>query len=491
MSINPYPSCDTSNPAQCAGFNQTCFIVDSGTGNPANYLQFPIGQGIETLPGLITLGDVDVGANIVMTGTPGINYIQFPDGTKQYTAFTGSTTTDNVFTIDGNTLVNPSVYLMNPITLTYPAGTKSFTAYAFSGAGNGTAPVTNTPSPISNGQTLTYTASVTSNSGVGVATGTLPVAVGTSNCCQVVFQPNLLPTINDNTANTFIFACLATLNASTQVATFIPGSGNAANIVEGMAMTFTSRASRYGCPSAIVLTTRVTAGNDLVWNYVQGSQSSYYVNKTGLSGDVETNTNRVKVTVTIAGNILTVNSTQQGTLQVGYYLIAKTFAVFVSSQLTATTFVVKGCSAGFTISSGVAYGFPSSNGMDATLAVYSSNTTPTPIAFLQGSNASLTFSSVTGGLIQSLGSLPLTQYFSTAAATQGAISGVYPAIPTITQLAISNSGAVQLGSLPNASIIQTCANSNQKITTFTSGQQPLVTQTLGGLGGFGVIFSSV
>jgi hypothetical protein len=491
MSINPFPSCNTSNPSTCAGFNAECFIVDTGTGNPENYLQFPLGQGVETLPGLISLGDVDVGANIIMTGTAGLNYIQFPDDTKQYTAFTGLTTTDNVFTIDGNTLVTPSVYLMNPITLTYPAGTKSFTAYAFSGSGNGTAPVTNSPSPISDGQTLTYNASVTSNSGVGVATGTLPVAVGTSNCCQVVFQPNLLPTVGNAPASSVVFSGLASLTASTQVATFIAGSGNAANIVEGMAMTFTARTLRYGCPSAIVLTTRVTAGNNLVWNYVQGSQSSYYIDKTGLQAVVYNNTNRVKVTVTIVGNILTVNSTQQGTLQVGYYLIAKTFAVFVASQTNATTFVVKGCSAGFTISSGVAYGFPSSNGMDATLAVYSSNTTPTPIAFLAGSNASLTTSSVTGGLIQSLSSLPLTQYFSTPAATQGSISGVYPAIPTITQLALQNSGAVQLGSYPNSSIITNCANSNQKITTFTSGQQPLVTETLGGLGGFGVIFSSV
>jgi hypothetical protein len=287
---------------------------------------------------------------------------------------------------------------------------------------------------------------------------------------------------------------LASLSASTQVATLTPASGNAANIVEGMGMTFTARTLRYGCPSAIVLTTRVTAGNNLVWNYVQGSQSSYYIDKTGLQSlqaVVYNNTNRVKVTVTIGGNILTVNSTQQGTLQVGYYLIAQTFAVFVSSQLNATQYVVKGCSAGFTIISGVAYGFPSSNGMDATLAVYSSNTTPTPVAFLAGSNASLTATSVTGGLIQSLGSLPLTQYFSTPAATQVAISGVYPALPTITQLAIQNSGAVQIGTFPNSSAITNCANSNQKITTFSAGQQPLVTQTLGGLGGFGIIFSSV
>ena len=489
MSVNPFPSCNTSNPAQCAGFNQECFIVDTGSGNPANYVQYPLAQGVCTIPSVITLGDVDVGANIVMTGIAGVNYIQFPDGTKQYTAYTGSTTTDNVFTIDGNALVSPSVYLMNPITITYPAGTKSFTAYAFSGGGNGTAPVTNSPSPISNGQTLTYNASVTSNSGVGVATGTLPVAVGTSNCAQVVFQPNLLPSVNDPTVNTVIFSGLASLNASTQVATFTAGSGNSANIVEGMAMTFTARASRYGCPSAIVLTTNV-GGNNLVWNYVQGSQSSYYIDKTGIQGVVYSNT-RCKVIVNIANNILTVSSTIQGTLQVGYYLIAKTFAVFVASQTNATTFVVKGCSAGFSITGTTAYGFPSSNGMDSTLAVYSSNTTPTPIAFLAGSNASLTFASVTGGIIQSLGSLPLTQYSSTASATQGTISGVYPAIPTITQLALQNSGAVQLGSLPNASIITNCANSNQKITTFTSGQQPLVTQILGGLGGFGCIFSSV
>jgi len=492
MSINPMPSCNTTSAAQCAGFNQECFIVDTGGGaDPADYLQFPIGQGVETLPGLISLGDIDVGEDIVMTGTPGVNYIEFPDGTKQYTAYLGSALTGNVFTIDSNTLANPAVYLMNPITITYPAGTKSFTAYAFSGGGNYTTPVQFTPNPAVTGQNLTYQPSVTSSSGCGAQTAYLPVKSGTSNCAQIVFQPNLTPTSNDPNSGA-IWAGTVSLNFSTLTATLVStGSSNPANLIEGGQIVFsTTTSSRYGCPSAIVLVNNV-GGNNSIWNFVIGSTSSYYVTQTNITGVAYNSTpNRCKVIVSIANNILTVNSTLQGTLQVGYYLISTSFAVVIASQTNATTFVVKGCSTFFSVTSTTAYGFTMATGMDATLAVYSSNTTPTPAAFLSGSSTALQSSPFFTPTVTSLtAGLSLTQYAATQAITTTTYNGTYPVLPTITQNAIQNSGAVQNGALPNSSIITNCANSNKKITTFPAGGQPTVTQTLGGLGGFGVILS--
>jgi hypothetical protein len=489
MSVNPFPSCNTNNPSACAGFNENCFITETGTGNPANYLQFPIGQGIETLPGLITIGDVDVGANIVMTGTAGVNYIEFPDGTRQYTAFTGSTTTPSVFTPDANTLVSPSVYFMNPIVITYPTGTKSFSAYGFSGGGNNATPVIFTPNPAVTGQQLTYAPSATSNSGSGALVSSLPVKTGTTNCCQAVLQPNLTPSNGDpNSAS--VWMGFVSLNPATVTATLVSSSGsNPANIVSGCQLVISNPS--VGCPSSIVLTATV-GGNNLIWNYVQGSTSSYYVNVTNLAATVYNSTpNRWRGQVNISGNTLTTVANFFGTLKVGYYVLGTSFAVFVSAQTNSTTFTVKGCYSGFTTSASLSYGYASANGVDCALAVYSSNTTPTSIAYIKGSNAPLNVNPTFGGSITSTNAYPLTQYGSSTAVTQGTNTGIYPTLATITQVKVQNSGAVQIGSLAGSSVITNCASSNQKITTFPAGGQPTVTETLGGLGGFGCIFSSV
>jgi hypothetical protein len=91
------------------------------------YLKYPIGQGEETIPSLNVLGAKDTtgnatfGDNIIMTGTPAVNYHEFPDGSKQYTAYTGvATNTNNVLT-NGATAAGtyPISYL--------PAGTTSGT----------------------------------------------------------------------------------------------------------------------------------------------------------------------------------------------------------------------------------------------------------------------------------------------------------------------------------------------------------------------------
>jgi hypothetical protein len=86
------------------------------------YLKFPTAQGDETLQGVTVAGDstfigdatfnerayldggadvgdtlevgadINAGGDIVMSGTPDTNYLEFPDGTKQYTAASGAIT---------------------------------------------------------------------------------------------------------------------------------------------------------------------------------------------------------------------------------------------------------------------------------------------------------------------------------------------------------------------------------------------------------------
>lgn len=50
------------------------------------FLQYPFGQGTETIPSLIVSNNQTIGGNLVMDGTSGTNYLEFPDGTRQYSA---------------------------------------------------------------------------------------------------------------------------------------------------------------------------------------------------------------------------------------------------------------------------------------------------------------------------------------------------------------------------------------------------------------------
>jgi len=89
------------------------------------YLKFPIAQGNETIPSIIVSGTASIngnatnGANMVMSGTPAVNYHQYPDTTKQYVAYTGTATNANNVICNGATAAGdyPVSFL--------PAGTTS------------------------------------------------------------------------------------------------------------------------------------------------------------------------------------------------------------------------------------------------------------------------------------------------------------------------------------------------------------------------------
>lgn len=55
-----------------------------------HYCQFPVAQGSMSFAGINNTGTTTIKQNIVMTGMPNVNFIEFPDGTKQYTAVAGS-----------------------------------------------------------------------------------------------------------------------------------------------------------------------------------------------------------------------------------------------------------------------------------------------------------------------------------------------------------------------------------------------------------------
>jgi hypothetical protein len=77
------------------------------------YLKYPFGQGSETIPSLI-VGDnagvgenLRVGQNILMSGSPLLNFLQFPDGTQQFTASTGGGSGSSVIYSNFTNINNP------------------------------------------------------------------------------------------------------------------------------------------------------------------------------------------------------------------------------------------------------------------------------------------------------------------------------------------------------------------------------------------------
>ena len=102
----------------------------------ANYCQYPTVQGGINTKSITATGSVGVSSNILMNGVAGVNYIEFPDGTKQYTGtqdFSGYAFTDisNTFTklntFDGNLAIGGTLGINY---IQYPDGSKQYTAPA-------------------------------------------------------------------------------------------------------------------------------------------------------------------------------------------------------------------------------------------------------------------------------------------------------------------------------------------------------------------------
>jgi len=89
-----------------------------------HYCQYPVAQGNMSFAGISNTGSTTIKQNLVMTGIYNTNFIQFPDGTKQYTAVAGNDilNTSNTWTGVNTFRPNPKqVYgttMIDGITLT-------------------------------------------------------------------------------------------------------------------------------------------------------------------------------------------------------------------------------------------------------------------------------------------------------------------------------------------------------------------------------------
>jgi len=108
-------------------FDNSVFTDSNPSGNLTRaqadllYLHFPFGQGAETIPsvsitGTSTLsGTVSANNNLILGGTNGVNYLEFPNGTKQYVAAIDYLSSNNLWS--GKNQFNGDVSLNQAVTL--------------------------------------------------------------------------------------------------------------------------------------------------------------------------------------------------------------------------------------------------------------------------------------------------------------------------------------------------------------------------------------
>ena len=112
MSIYPAPTNQ-----QGSIFNPSLWVVSIVNGVTteyldANYLRYPVAQGNINLSGMTNIGTttlddiLDANANININGVSGVNYLQFPDGSQQFSAGGGGG--GNVITTSNNTFLAPA-----------------------------------------------------------------------------------------------------------------------------------------------------------------------------------------------------------------------------------------------------------------------------------------------------------------------------------------------------------------------------------------------
>lgn len=117
------------NPQQGAIFNPIDWIepnagsIDTAYLNE-HYCQFPVAQGSMSFAGINNTGTTTIKQNLVMTGTSNVNYVEFPDGTKQYSASASTDILNDANTWSGENTFNPlpiqpyGATMMQGITLT-------------------------------------------------------------------------------------------------------------------------------------------------------------------------------------------------------------------------------------------------------------------------------------------------------------------------------------------------------------------------------------
>jgi hypothetical protein len=492
MSIQAPTNCE------CAGFNPSCYGLLTGTTtgglNPNDYLLFPVGQGVETLPALIDLGDMTVSNNINLTGIEGVNYIQFPDDTEQFTAFTGAGTLQQIIPFTPYSLPSGGVSnaFNEAIILSYYLSTiKTYNVLAFSGGGQSNI-FYETGNP-SNGQPFSVTVPGTSASGSGLSMKKIPVVTGQAGnltyALQTVFQPSLAnpnysPTASNAWSGTFVMNISGN---SFQISIKTTASGNATNIAIGTS--FVVPNAPFGCPSSFIIVSILTPNSQYGISIGCASNNpTYYVSQDVTGYSQPAGSLKCKGTISITGNQMTLTPTT-GTLNTGQsfwgWIPQSNIIVFVkATPYSQTTFVytVVGLTNSLPISTQTAYFYLAFNGVDTYVSTWQGASWQRN-AIIRGATSVFPASTVTSGsggsitIQQSVGTVQ--QYLSTigtagfAQSTQSYPTGLV----TFTNTVVGNSYA-QSNSVVE---IQNCANCGSAQFTPT----PYATQSVAdaGLGG--------
>lgn len=493
MSIQTFPECE------CAGFNPECFGVfinaEAGTLTPANFLQFPLGQGVETLPALIDTGDMEVGNNILMTGIEGVNYIQFPDNTEQFTAYVpaGQILSTSSFTSSttGGGIQN---YFGQVNIVSYPNNSPTnYTLNAFSGGGQTSVIATNPTVPV-NGQPFTSTVYGTSASGYGVSYTGVPISTAnqignTDYAVRIVSQPNLSnPFLGVNVNTYWQGTCSLTVDTLTILSTI---GGSTANLGSGIAVNVIN--ANFGCPVSMIITSTIVAGSTYRVDYGQGSNNPvYYINQPLLyaaslpaSQTVATfNASLTGGTVTLSGSILA------GSLNAGVnhwiYFTGSNVVYFKPATTTTNqpSYPIIGNSSNSPITTQLCYAYVAYMGTDTFVSTWQGSWVNA--AIIRGASPSTITGGGSGGTatISAVGTstTPIVPTIGTAGLTQTTQS--YPTgIVNFTNTVVGNSLALQ-SSVP---AINTCANSGAYSLQVTPTYQTSVVSTAG-FGGVEVKF---
>ena len=491
MSIQPFPNCE------CAGYNPSCYgLVGSATSgglNPNDYLLFDIAQGTETFPALVDNGDLTVGNNIILDGIEGINYIQFPDATEQYTAFTGAGTLQQIIPFTPYSLPSggTSNAFNEAIILSYYSPTiKTYNVLAFSGGGQSNI-FDQQGNPI-NGQPFSITTPATSASGSGLSMKKIPVVTGQAGnltyALQTVFQPSLAnPNYSPTASNAWSGTFSMNISGISQMTITTTASGNATNIAIGTSFVIPN--APFGCPSSFIITSIITPNSQYGISIGCASNNpTYYVSQYATGYSQPAGSLKCKGTASITGNQMTLTPTT-GTLNTGQsfwgWFPSSNVIVFVkATPYNQTTFVytVVGLTNTLPISTQTAYFYLAFNGVDTYVSTWQGASWQRN-AIIRGATAVFPASTLTAGsggsitIQQSVGTVQ--QYLSTigtagfAQSTQSYPTGLV----TFTNTVVGNSYA-QSNSVAE---IQNCANCGSAQFTPT----PYATQsaTDAGLGG--------
>jgi len=325
MSVYPAPANQ-----QGEIFNPSLWIVSAITGVSVqyldeNYLRYPVAQGYETLNGMTNLSNGTFEKNIVMSGTYLTNYLEFPDGSQQFSAGGGGGSGDAL--LAGGTSTTP----------------QTFTGYnQFSNAG-GQITLTNTTTPTS----IILKSDSTTNNQLDIA-GQVSISSSTGGNTVVIKSDDTTTNQLDIVGNCSVGGNLIVGNTTNSKTVSLSADGNNANqlniqdssiLVAGAG--FPILLAGYGDSDSGKYGLQVSGGGIYVGNNSGAVDSSYFVQIA--CGETADGTLFVNGDLNITGTSITLN---------GKTFTSGSTGLIISQQVTiANNLVLQGTVSGDTTSS--------------------------------------------------------------------------------------------------------------------------------------------